>query len=118
MIHKIALLITLMCSAPVLLAGTVSGTVSEDGEPLSRVAVTVIDADSSVIIGRALTDASGNYNINVKSGRYRLRASLKEYADVWIRKLLVTDGNANVDISMTPEVFIDSTAVPQPDDCD
>ena len=110
------LLLLLVCHTAV--AASISGTVSDDGSPLSQVEVTLLDASSNVVIARKLTAEDGVYHFNVEPHVYTLRASLADYADAWVKPLAVQQDAVTIDITLTPQVFVDSTKVPPADDCD
>src|SRR5437868_6677918 len=65
--------IVIMCAGARLLAQTVRGVVLADGERVGGVVVALVDSASREV-GRALTDARGEYRLTApKPGSYRLR---------------------------------------------
>lgn len=118
MLNRLTFLLCLLAVVPALQAGTITGTISDEGEPLAGVVVTLIDAGSNVVVKQVRTTSSGSYRITVKPNTYSLRASRSEYADAWVRGVRVGDGTVHENITMTPKVFVDSKDVPDPDGCD
>jgi hypothetical protein len=118
MLNKLSALLLMLIVVQPLQAGTISGTISDEGEPLAGVEVTLIDAGSNVVVNQARTTSSGSYRITVKPRTYNIRASLHEYADEWVRDIRVGAGTVQVNITMTPRVFVDSKDVPESDGCD
>lgn len=112
------LLVALVCVNRSVLAETLTGVLSDDGEPVRRAAVSLVDADGNILVKKTHTDNAGQYEFTVKPGDYKLRASKDEYAVKWIKGITVSGADVRVDIIMTPQVFIDSTVVPESDGCD
>jgi hypothetical protein len=108
----------LLCFSGTLLAETLSGRVSDSGEPLAGVEVTLIDAGNNVIVKTARTGVDGRYRLSVDAGAYKLRASKSEYSDVWVKDIAVNATDITIDIVMNPAVFDDETYVAPSDGCD
>lgn len=101
-----------------LWAETLSGRVTDGAEPIGKVEVTLIGAADNVIVGTAQTDTDGKYRLSAVTGRYKLRASKAEFADVWVRDISFSGEDLTVNITMTPAVFEDETYVAPSDGCD
>jgi len=99
-------------------AETLIGTVVDDGEPVDQATVALIDVQNNTLIKSTHTDSHGRFWLKVKKGSYQIRASKKEYADQWVKGIDVRGKDVSVDVTMTPQVSVDSTIVPEPDDCD
>lgn len=94
---QLTVLLALLCLAQFSFAqspGKISGAVKDGkGSPLSNITVSLVQAADSSLVKADVTDAQGQYEINVaKSGNYLLRFSGVGYATVYSEAYSITEG--------------------------
>lgn len=96
------------------------GTLSDEGVPVPQAEVVLLFASNNVLLKRTKTNQRGEYRIEVEPGTYNLKASQKDYADAWVKNVVVnrSTGTVEVNITLIPQVFEDSRVVPESDDCE
>lgn len=107
-----------MCSSQMVCAETLTGVLTDEGEPITGAAVALINADNNILVKKTHSDNDGRYRFTVIPGTYKLRASKEEFAVQWVKGIIVNGDDVVANIIMTPQVFIDSTVVPESDGCE
>lgn len=95
-----------------------SGLVTEEGVPLSRVEVVLVNAANNVIQDNTYSDETGGFHFSVKQGVFNLGAFRSGYAGNWTKSILVREADVSVQIELTPEVFAEEPDASVSEDCD
>ena len=86
--------------------GTISGTITENGEPLIGASVFILGTSTGTA-----TDFDGNYNLSIDPGTYTIEASYTGYSPSQ-QSIIVTAGGAVVaDFSLAEGVLVDEIVV-------
>jgi len=104
-IKSLAWLIAMLLSVHIS-AQTVSGTVTENGDPLIGVSVSV---DGSTI--GTITDLTGFYSFQLSPGDYSITASYVGFSSTSKRITLSDDQNLNLDFELSQGVLVDEVVV-------
>jgi len=102
---KLLLLTFIVCSAFIVQAQSVSGTVTEDGLSLIGVSVSV----DGTTIG-TVTDLDGNYMLKVDAGTYDITASYVGYSSM-TQSVTVGSENVTLDFNLSSGVLVDEVVV-------
>jgi len=86
-------------------SNVISGTVidQETGHGLEFATVTIIDAESNVVITGGLTELDGNFSIPSKPGKYKAKIEFLSYETFIIDDVLLEKGNQNLSLG---EIFL------------
>lgn len=99
-------------------AATLSGAVTDEGEPVAMAEVMVVNAASNALITSKFSGENGHYQFELPGGVYNLNVSKTSFATVWIKNIDLQKGDLRKDIALTPEAFVDNQMVSDPDGCD
>lgn len=97
---------------------TLSGTVTEEGEPIAEAEVKLVDAGNRVVVRNVSTDAQGSFRFNVKPGLYDILIFKSQYANTWAKGIRVGEANVYQSVELTPKAFVESEDAASADDCD
>ncbi len=97
-------------------AASLSGRVTDEGEPLPLAEVSLVNAASHILQGNLFSDADGRFHFSVPAGRYHLSVEKEEYANADVRDIVVEQADVVQNIELLPEVFAEQEA--SSEDCD
>lgn len=86
-------------------AGALSLQVTDEGEPLSMVEVTLVDADTRKVIDNRFTDKKGNYTFSKKQGTFNIRLSKEEYSRKILKNVVLADKPVHTKVEMELSAF-------------
>ncbi len=107
----------LVCQLPAH-GATLSGAVTEQGEPVAEAEVKLVDADNRVILRSTSTRADGTFRFTVKPGTYDILVFKTQYANAWTRGITVGEADVARQIELTPKAFLENDDAGTSDDCD
>lgn len=102
-------------------AASLSGKVTDEGEPLQMAEVLLIDANTHVLQGSLFSAADGGFRFSLPEGRYHLNVVKDEYADARVQDIDVGKADVVQDIELLPAAFAEQDGAPassSSDDCD
>ncbi len=102
------MLVALMTFSSVLFAqkGTITGTISEEGEPLIGASILIVGTSTGTV-----TDFDGNYTIAVDPGTYTLEVSYTGYTPSQQTVTVVSGQTTTTDFSLSQGVLVDEVVV-------
>lgn len=99
------------------LAETLSGSVTDNGEPMSHAYVILYLGSGNVILDAKHTDQKGLYSFEISPGIYNLCVSMSDYAYNCESGIEIAGKNANIDFKMTPSAFEEKEEAAASSDC-
>ena len=99
-------------------SAALSGVVTEEGVPLTRVEMLLVDAENNVVQDNAYSDANGGFSFSVEPGVFNLGAFRDGYAVNWRKGIEVGEADVSLQIELTPEAFAEEPDSSVSEDCD
>ena len=90
----------------------------DEDEPIASADVMLVNAKNNRLLKQTLTDENGSYYFSVKPGHYSIKSFRDDYAAEWIKGIEVKAQDVEINITLTPAVFVDDTSGSESDECD
>ncbi len=97
---------------------TLSGVVTEEGEPVAEAEVKLVNADNRVILKNVSTGVEGSFRFTVKPGVFDILVFKAQYANAWTRGIMVGEADVFRQIDLIPKAFVGNEDSVTSDDCD
>ncbi|KPJ94564.1 MAG: hypothetical protein AMJ53_05040 [Gammaproteobacteria bacterium SG8_11] len=79
--------------------------------------VIAVNATTNTLVSSQFSDENGHFKFELPDGVYNLNVSKVSFASVWIKGIVLKNGNIVKEIALTPEAFVNDQAFTDPDGC-
>lgn len=101
-----------------VVAGMISGQVTDDGKAMPDAYVVLYLGSGNVIVDAKNTNKRGKYHFTTTPGVYNLCVSVNDYEYECVKGIQLQGKDLSVDVKMTPSAFVEKKEGASADDCD
>ena len=115
---RVCLMLSVVYPGAAAMAETLSGVVRDEGEPVAKAEVILVNAATKVVQRSVLADDQGRFVFDVAPGVYNLRVAKDDYALAIVKGIDINRHSKEVVVSLQLVVFAEEGAVPAEEDCE